>query len=913
MSKVLVLLLALATPALGQSDELSIRAARRDSIVARASVTAVFSVTSRRADSVQVMPHVDMPKDWTVLLGALPFTIAGGATSMLVVSFAVPARATAGTYPVRVWLTTSTDTKGTMDSVMVTVPMRTGIEVVVTDRPGYSVSGNTYEAGFTVRNRGNAPAQLTLEVSSTIGRVAGAGSAFTLGADEARGVRLTVQTPAGLDAATDDILEVTGRVVGDTLQASASARVVVVPEPSRTIEEYLRIPTHINLRAASANGVSPFEVYGRGRIIDGKSPVLDFMFRGPTGAYSPFGERDEYRAELSAKSWRVRGGDHVFMLSPLSSSAQPGFGAGADADAGAFSFGAHGQQFRRQPEKGNESGAFVNYSPMPGARVGLSGLNRTGGSLPGMIGSATASLQTAGYSVDGELARSKNGASVGDAGSLRMNARSGLGTVELGLTSADTAFAGSQRAADHGYFTARTSYWRDVSLGVSGSVHNADLSRSTGVPYDDRFVIGGVSATFVNRYAVEVGGVRRSTNTGATDATARQLSVRVRGDQPLAFGTVSLETEVGRATDIAQNTRTFSDASVGLRRSLRKGSIGGYIGHYSGGAVTKGATASVTFGGDLTRHIGRSTDLSVLGYALRQSTALDQWHTQIDGQVSHQLRTGNWVRFRARLMSGGAVPPAMRNVGYIEYGMPFGTPISRLRTVGRVYGRVVDAVSGSGVPNALVRLGPQVAITDKAGNVAFGGVPGGEHRLSMSQETQFTDAVFVGNPTLSVDSARTQPTTFTLAIARSARLEAEVRRYAVAQTGVAGAADSLVESGAVANATLVLIGERDTLYRTTNDVGKVSFTDIPPGQWRVVIRGDAPAFHRFDPDRMDLALAPGEAKTLSFRLVPRKREVQVIGDGQELQAITADPKTRTTPGAVKVIKPNEQRRDDKQQ
>jgi hypothetical protein len=141
-----------------------------------------------------------------------------------------------------------------------------------------------------------------------------------------------------------------------------------------------------------------------------------------------------------------------------------------------------------------------------------------------------------------------------------------------------------------------------------------------------------------------------------------------------------------------------------------------------------------------------------------------------------------------------------------------------------------------------------------------------------------------------------------------------VRRFASVRTGVSGAADSLVDSGALPNATLVLIGERDTLYRTTNDDGKVTFTDIPPGQWRVLIRGDAPAYHRFDPDRMDLTLAPGESKALSFKLVPRKREVQVIGDGQELKAQSADPKTQTAPGVIKVIKPNNnERREEKQQ
>src|SRR5205085_10215456 len=125
---------------------------------------------------------------------------------------------------------------------------------------------------------------------------------------------------------------------------------------------------------------------------------------------------------------------------------------------------------------------------------------------------------------------------------------------------------------------------------------------------------------------------------------------------------------------------------------------------------------------------------------------------------------------RTRLVGGPGLSASQQNVAYLEYEMPFGIPVAPLRTPGRVYGRVVDAVTGRGVPGALVRLGPQVAITDRSGDVAFGGVPGGEHRVSMSQEASFAEAVFVGDPTLVVDSSRTQPTTFKLAIARSARV-----------------------------------------------------------------------------------------------------------------------------------------------
>jgi hypothetical protein len=326
---------------------------------------------------------------------------------------------------------------------------------------------------------------------------------------------------------------------------------------------------------------------------------------------------------------------------------------------------------------------------------------------------------------------------------------------------------------------------------------------------------------------------------------------------------------------------------------------------YSGGSITKGSEATTTFGGDASIHVGGATDVTVMGYATRSRTPVAEWHSQMDLQIGHILPNGNSVTLRARVIGGVTLPAGDQNVAYLEYGVPLHLPVSRLRTPGRVYGRVVDATTGRGVSGALVRLGPQVAITDNHGQVAFGGVPGGEHRLSMAQEASFADAVFVGDPTISVDSARTQPTRFQVAIAQSARLDVIVRRFATL-TNAGATQDSLVDAGPLANATLVLASDRDTLYRTTNEKGATSFTDVPPGKWVITTRGDAPAFHRFDPDRLELTLAAGETRAMTFRLLPRKREVEMIGGPQELRPQTAEPKASAAP-SVRTGRPNTDR------
>ena len=886
---------ASAAPAAAQAvaDGLTIRASRRDTIVARATVTVVFTVSNRAAREVLVVPRVEAPKDWALLTGHAPFPLAQRGTELLMFSVAVPARAAAGTYAVRTWVL-SPGRDEVMDSVLVRVPQRRVLDVGLIDRPGFVVAGKPYDARFLVRNRGNVASTLRISVGSTRGTAVVSDSTIDLAAEESRVVPVRVSSPPGLDAAMDDVLELSVADVRDTITASASARITLVPEPSRSIEEYQRVPIQLRVRAASTDGVAPAELSGGGIIRDGGSTRLQFLLRAPTGAYSAYGERDEYSAELRAPAWRVRAGDHLYMFSSLTGTGQPGLGGGAEGTLGILSAGAYAQQFRRLVEKGSESGSFLSARPTPDSRVGVNFVSRLGGFSPGRIGSAAAAVQRDSYGGDIEVASSRTpGGSTGGARNARVGAAVARGAYEVGHLFADTGFLGTQRGSEHNYLTANQQATENLSFALSASTHRTDLSRSTGVPYLERFAIATLGATLFNRYTTELSAVTRATTVQQLRNRGEQQSVRARGDHDVAFGSLTLEIEGGRSRDLTDTAgmRSYSELSLGLRRYLARGSGAVWLDRYSGGSLTKGREGTFTVGGDMTMRVGPATNLLVIGYATRVHAALPQWHSQLDAQVVHALRNGNTLSLRARLMSGGSLGPSDANLAYLEYALPFRVPVSRLRTPGRVHGRVVDATSGRGVAGALVRLGPQVGITDQRGQVAFGNVPAGTHRLAMSQETSFADAVFVGDPTLRIDSTRGRPTTFQLAIARSARVDIAVRRYSIARTAVARGADSLVDAGAVADAIITLTGERDTLYRTTGEGGTSSFTDIPPGRWVVSVRGDAPAFTRFDPDRVELTLAPGETRAVTFRLVPRKREVQIIGSGEELRPTAAEPKT----------------------
>lgn len=887
------------------AQQLSLRATRRDTIRAGSTVTSAFMVMNARADSVEVTPRLETPDDWTVLMGNSALTVGANGSAMLMLSVAVPARAAAGVYPIRVIVTSSADPRGAADSILVVVPARRALEVTLGQRPGFVVSGRNYDATWFVRNRGNLPTQVRVSVKSTLGAPMGGDTTITLAAEESRELKTRVRTRAGVDAASDDVLEISAKMLGDTAQASAiSARVTVVPEPTRKIEDFLRIPVQANVRAANTQGVSPFELFGTGYVRDGSPVRAEFLVRGRAGAYSPFGERDEYRLQIDAPSWRARAGDHFFMLSPLTGGLQPGFGASLEGTRGAISAGAHGQQFRRDPLGGTEAGVYA-ATALEGGRVQLNAVTRNGGMQPGTLLGAVGSFARSFYHADVEVAQSSDAKSnaAGAARTARVGASFSGYAFDFGHSFADTSFLGAQRGSQHNYFTGNAQPSELVGFATNLSRHRTDLSRSAGVPYMEALDVGILSATALDRFTLELQGATRSTAISGVDARGDQVGARVRADQGLPFIHLSFESEVGRSRE-GDSTKQFTHFSLGARRGFKLGSASLWGETYSGGSIIRGLIGSSTIGGDATLRLLDATSATLVGYLTRNDLPGAGWASQIDARIVHGLKTGATISMRARLMTGGSVASRDRSVAYLEYGMPLRLPISRLRTPGRVRGRVVDAVTGTGVPGALVRLGPQVAITDRDGEVAFGGVPGGQHRLSMSQETSFAEAVFVDDPTVVVDSAQAAPTTFRLAIARGARVNIVARRYSAQRTGIAGAPDSLVDAGPLANATLVLAGARDTLYRTTSENGTATFTDVPPGSWSIAIRGDAPAFHRFEPDRMEMTLEPGETQRHDFRLVPRRREVQMIGDGQELKSQTADPKAQGPQGGVKVVKPD---------
>jgi hypothetical protein len=293
--------------------------------------------------------------------------------------------------------------------------------------------------------------------------------------------------------------------------------------------------------------------------------------------------------------------------------------------------------------------------------------------------------------------------------------------------------------------------------------------------------------------------------------------------------------------------------------------------------VLRGAERVTMLGVDAQLQLTGSTRFAVMGSSSRLQGP-DAGYAYADARLMQALPNGATVTARVRI-GGRDLNEALlgQRLAYLEYSTPLQLPIGPSRAPGRVQGRVVDQQTGRGIGGALVRLGPQAAITDDEGRVAFAGLPAGAYRVALAQQVSSGVTVFNGNPNVRVDSGARRPATFNVAVEPAGQISGTIRRLIVARTGIGSAPDSLTDGGPVEGVTVLLVGGRDTLYRTTDASGRYLFTDVPSGAWTIIVQGDLPPQTQWERERVSTELKPGGTLVVDFRLVPRQRKVKIVG------------------------------------
>ena len=843
-----------------------------------ATVTTALRITNRSGGRVSIVPRIVVPADWSVPMGALPFVLAAGESDSWIVGVRVPARAPAGRYRIAVSAEDSASHVIARDSLTVDVSVRRGLELSLTNRPTYAVSGDTYRAAFLLQNLGNVKTTVMLRGTSVLGgSVALDSTQMTLAAGASLPFVVRVAARTKGQQAQDDVLELYVSDKSDTtVTAFASARVTIVQE-ANTSEPLHRVASQLRLRAADASaGVSPFELIGGGALRDGGSEQLSFVLRGSPGKTSQFGDQDEYRLEVRGAKYTARVGDALYRVSSLSSGGQSGFGGGVDVHEGALSAGAFAQRFRYQPDSPTERGAYVSARAadmFAAPQLTVSGVTRSGGSYEGQIlGSGVTLTPINLANVELEVAGSTGPLGRGTATTARVSGGDRV-HYDVGHIAADDRFAGMSRGAGHDYASLSARASADLQFSASVGSHQTS-GVILGLLAPQYFRSSTLAMEYATRFSLQYSSLTRTSNFASSRYDESQRGVLARGEQ--TFGAVRLwgGAGAGLASSGPAGRHAYHELSLGASANVGANSLSLYGETSKGMSITRGANNIVTIGGDGRLQLGPSTYITFNGFQTSVLPGGDRY-SQLDAGLSQFLPTGSTVSLRVRLAANGSEARG-HEVAFLEYSMPLQMPIGRARSAGRVRGRVVDQETGLGVAGTLVRLGPQAAITDDEGRVAFAGLPAGEYRLSIAQQTAQAATVFTGDPTVRVDSSRRVATTFALAVERAGIVTGSVRQMAVARTGIDAAPDSLADAGPLTDVSLALVSVRDTIYATTDAQGSYRFAEVASGSYVLKIMSEAHTGTRWEPAEIEVSVKPAVTRQITFRSVPRRRAVQMI-------------------------------------
>lgn len=842
-----------------------------------ATMTTALRVTNQGAGRATLTPRLTLPADWSAPMGTRPFALAAGETDSWLIGLRVPARAPAGRYVIGIEAEDSVTHAIVRDSLIIQVSVRRGLELSLTNRPTYAVSGNAYRASFLLSNRGNVATMVTVRgISALGGSVVLDSTHFTMAPGTSFAFSATVATRTKSEQAQDDVLELIVADQADSTNAvQSSARVTIVQEANMT-EPLHRVATNVRLRAANASaGVSPYEVSGGGQLRDGGSEQVSFVFRGAPGTTSQFGDQDEYRVELRSTNYTARVGDGLYRVSSLSSGGQMGFGSGVDIRAGAMSAGGFAQRFRFQPGSPTERGVYVAASGgdlFAAPHLTFSGMSRTGGIFAGkVIGTALTLTPLNAMTIELEGARSNGAAGNGVATTARIAGGDRV-HYDMGHIAADDRFAGVTRGAVHDYATISAQLITGLQMNVSSGSH-----RSNGVVLGlfapQQFRSSTIGLEYLSRLSLQYSTLTKSSVFADTRYEESLRGLFARAGQSVGIVRTWIGVGSGVASTATSGRHGYHEFTAGVNADIAGSSISVYGEASKGMAVTRGADNVVTMGSDGRVRIRSGTYFTYNGF--QTSGFGGDRNSQLDAGLSQLLTTGSTVSLRVRLVSN-ALDPRSREVAFVEYAMPLKVPVGRMHSAGRVRGRVVDQETGMGVAGTLVRLGPQAAITDGDGRVAFAGLPAGEYRLAIAQQATQAATIFTGDPTVRIDSARMAPTTFSLAVERAGIVVGTVRRMIVARTGMETTVDSLADGGALGEVAVALVGVRDTLYATTDAAGAYRFNEVASGSYVVRIVTDAPAGTRWEPSEIDVSVKPAVTREVAFRLIPRRRAVQMI-------------------------------------
>jgi hypothetical protein len=884
-------------------------------------ISASFLVTNKTDREEEFTESLRLPSDWQAILPQAVFTLRPSEAQARLVAFAIPSGAPAGSYEVAYTARSQRDYDiQDADTVTIVVLPISKLALLVEESPDVVIAGDVYRLKLRLVNQGNAPIPATIRVKTEKScRVAIDPDQVALPPGGTAVVDVSVQTDPNERQRHRQAVLVTAQSEGEPV-ARLTVTVDIVPRVTGQPDLYHRLPAALVLRTVSEGGEGGFqgELAGSGTLDEAGTRDLSFLFRGPDiQSVGVYGLRDESWLNYSTPDLDVRLGDQSYGLSRLTGYYRYGLGLGISAHPpnDPFELGAYRVASRWESPETDETAAYVSNRFGRDLTLKMNLLHKERAPAGGLGG-----LDDDLWSIEcrTKMAAAADlwleyGSSNTDGGG---GARDDAYLIECSGTSADrVAYSLSRIRAGPDY----AGYYRDceyagaaLTFPVGGRMQarlshqrwrqNLSLRPDSITAPQEELLQMGLNYRLPRRWylSLEHDSFRRRDLFEPTQYDRRERPFMVGVGRASDRYNLRLELRRGTQEDLLSHDSSRK-RRYGLYASYRPSPRMSFTLYGEAGDTAERGTrllgASNNVGGSLTWKPTERLLLSFyyLKYGFDSSVACAT--DQAELLLGYTQANGSLWTLRARRNSrplSGRGPDSVA----LSYSIPFGVPVAKKTSAGVVQGRVYDAGAPNhpGVAKVILTANGATAVTDSSGRFFFPYLAPGTYSLQVDERSIGLNRVTTRKLPILVEVKPGEITTLSVGVVESSRLSGTVTivpangtedvrpgddgegPYVVGDPSNAAAPE---RATGLANVLVELSNGDELLRRVTDNRGRFLFEGLRSGKWLLLVHDhNLPPYHYLKTPEMEIELAPAQSTEITIEVLPRKRRIKLIDDGE---------------------------------
>lgn len=879
-------------------------------------LTVVFIVANSSATEMWCQPQALLPEGWKLVSGGNEFQVPAQSSTIRLLTFHVPMTALSGFYTITYRLAEDIEA-----SAEVKVKPLSKVIVELLEIDEYNIAGETYSADFMVTNESNTFNKMKLEATSVPSQVVKLETyLLELRPGQSQLVTIKVKTSDTANKIYNHRITLKASIFNvPDISASASGDVEIIPKSGGEAERYHKIPGYVALRQVSLiNGGKEYDYQGEffwsGALDEDGKRHLEMKLKGPNIEHSNFFDmREEYRLHLSGQAFEITVGDTSYYLSPLT---ETRYGRGIEGvlKFGGVRLGSYYQQSIWGEVDEERYAGRIGYSFNEKHYIGLNYLQKRQASQTADIGSVYSRFKPWQFmTVEMEYGLGKaDEQDLEDAYMVGAFGRWEWLSYNIRYIHAEPEYPGYYSDIDFvssGFSTQLGKNLR-VGAGYQQTKNNVEPGIYDEETYLERNINGGLYYHFESgtNLSFEYRNPHQEDLADDPEFNIEEQFLRIGIGQSFQTVSLNLYGEYGQGENKITNIESELERyafSVAYRPTKRQS-------HY--------AYARYMEKGDYTAESSRRVSYEVRSHFLVGSWAAVQLDVQTEDNLDYAYRNRDMYGLKTTftLPNENEISVIGRHLDYrktdeldgseimLEYRIPFKMPVHKKRNLGRVKGFVYDAETEKPIKGAILRINGSAGVTDNDGKFDFQTLKTGDYLLQLQTERIGLDKVTTVKTPLKITVKEKETQVFRLGVIREAKLTGRVVQYCYKQNGkkqlsgnsrqftIAGEATEpvvlnnakreLVPIKELHNILIELINCNDKKRRLTGKDGSFKFESLCPGPWKLkVYPGNLPEYHYVEQEFYEFELTPGEHEEVEIRVLPRQRQIRIIGEGGVLE------------------------------